>query len=71
MSNFWVSWEVNSESDPGTLPPDLMPYNETYETCDAEWGDWYCTRIRGHTGRHAAGTGAVIVAVWHSGMEEQ
>ena len=43
------------------LPPDLT---SGPVCCRAQWGRWVCTRRPGHTGRHAAGTGTHIVAVW-------
>ena len=54
-----------------TLPQDLTSlhpcqFGHTY--CAAEIEDdgglWSCTRITGHTGRHAAGDGDKILAVW-------
>lgn len=52
------------------LPPDLT--RTTGRPCWAaarvatagEGGVLICTRGRGHTGRHAAGDGTQIVAVW-------
>lgn len=35
------------------------------ETLDPDgYGPFYCTRLDGHKGTHAAGTGAEIVEVW-------
>lgn len=46
----------------GVLPLDLTPMWEG-EFCEAG-NDYICTRPKGHTGRHAASNGEVIVAVW-------
>ena len=47
-------------------PPDLTSRRLNVETCWARYPGrlFTCTRRTGHTGRHAAGTGAHIVAVW-------
>jgi hypothetical protein len=48
------------------LPPDLNPRGVC--SCSAVYGgpEWpyFCTRRDGHRGRHAAGDGTRIVAVW-------
>lgn len=53
------------------LPPDLT-CGGWEEDCghvftsntSSKWTRWYCTRKFVHRGRHAAGDGAVILAVW-------
>jgi hypothetical protein len=58
-----------------TLPPDLTTGGglESDRMCLDElhledaWGHdiaRYCTRRTGHSGRHAAGTGQIVIAVW-------
>jgi hypothetical protein len=55
------SWTAD-RPDP-RLPPDLC--RNQGSTCVAIGDHSYiCTRSAGHTGRHAAGTGRYIVAVW-------
>ena len=45
--------------------PDLTPSAHTMAPCcGAGWRGLVCTRLPGHTGRHAAGDGQHIVAVW-------
>ena len=44
--------------------PDLTRADIGDTGCDASYGGFSCTRRSNHTGRHAAGTGAQIVAVW-------
>lgn len=49
------------------LPPDTTLRDTTdMRGCHAEHpaGDLICTRLEDHTGRHAAGNGDHIVAVW-------
>jgi hypothetical protein len=50
------------------LPPDLtlvgIGFGRWDEGCTATREGYHCTRRYGHTGRHAAGTGVRIVAVW-------
>ena len=58
---WWVDY------GPGTdfpLPPDFTP--DSGPTCPAHHGvsAFMCTRRVGHTGRHAAGDGESVVAVW-------
>lgn len=76
----WTTEEVRSESgewdrfdagDDVELPPDLTPASSITGGCPQQWVRmdrpnvvWACTRPGGHTGRHAAGTGTHIVAVW-------
>lgn len=60
-------WEERATALP--LPPDLTA-RLAGSFCDAQKRDlhglpWLCTRASGHTGRHAAGDGRFIVAVWH------
>ena len=60
--NEWSLWD---EGGPTNLPPDLTPSAHTMTPCcGAGWRGLVCTRLRGHTGRHAAGDGQHIVAVW-------
>jgi len=60
----WASWELGlSDGEKRrTLPPDLLAY-VTRGLCGAG-ARVTCTRLPGHTGRHAAGNGVYIVAVW-------
>lgn len=55
----WVSADAYDHRD---LPPDLTGM----DWCPATWKDdeYGCTRLPGHTGRHAAGDGEHITAVW-------
>lgn len=51
----------------GKLPPDLTRHerNHCYRLNPfGHWGHWACTRRFGHGGRHAAGDGKHIRAVW-------
>jgi len=59
----WVSWELelSDREKMRTLPPDLSPVGTPI--CGAGTRVT-CTRPPGHTGRHAAGNGVYIVAVW-------
>jgi hypothetical protein len=74
-----LSWDSISTLDYEGLPPDLTPGGvEGRPACwrvetgiKAEqrptggiWKSWACTRPVGHTGRHAAGDGEKIRAVW-------
>jgi len=54
-----VEWPDDSYDG---LPPDLTV--DLGPHCDSTSAGWSCTRQRGHTGRHAAGNGERIVAVW-------
>ena len=59
----WCRWD---EDGPIVLPPDLTPWL-TFDAphCGAKNSrGLICTRLRWHTGRHAAGDGDFIVAVW-------
>ena len=50
---------------PHALPPDLTPLLPPGSRhCCAGWRGLVCTRLPGHTGRHAAGDGQHIVGVW-------
>ena len=61
-SREWSPW---SEGGPTAPIPDLTPSAHTMAPCcGAGWRGLVCTRLRGHTGRHAAGDGQHIVAVW-------
>lgn len=62
-------WDHGDYPKGGARVPDLT-YGKR-DCCSAEWDwgwgsglAWACTRRSGHTGRHAAGTGNIIVAVW-------
>jgi hypothetical protein len=62
-------WEYRTESE-WTLPPDLTLTGQGWRAgqsrilCLVMWHGRQCTRRAGHTGRHAAGNGTHIVAVW-------
>ena len=61
--NEWSRWD---EGGPYELPPDLTPWRPGAGHCGA-WQHPHgliCSRLPGHTGRHAAGDGEFIVAVW-------
>jgi hypothetical protein len=68
MSNIPREWWGAPEDDEaGLLPPDPLPtLREPYceHSGDGEFGWYTCTRLPGHTGRHAASDGELIVAVW-------
>jgi hypothetical protein len=53
-----------TDAEIGALPPDLTPTLVAFVCEVGRWRGWYCSRARGHTGRHAAGNGTHIVAVW-------
>ena len=60
-----IEWSPWSEGGPASPIPDLTPSAHTMAPCcGAGWRGLVCTRLRGHTGRHAAGDGQHIVAVW-------
>ena len=50
------------------LPPDLTPHSRAACWAQHENRDrgtrYFCTRDRGHSGRHAAGSGTWVIAVW-------
>ena len=62
--NEWSRWD---DGGPCELPPDLTPsLPPSARLCCAwrhQWG-LICTRLPGHTGRHSAGDGDFIFAVW-------
>ena len=61
-SREWSPW---SEGGPTAPIPDLTPSAHTMAPCcGAGWRGLVCTRLPWHTGRHAAGDGDFIVAVW-------
>lgn len=59
-------WHEDDEDAVGKdrLPQDLTPNQGI--PCDGwhEEAGYLCTRNDGHTGRHAAGTSELVVAVW-------
>ena len=64
--NAAIEWSRWDEGGPTSLPPDLTPsllLGARYCCADHPYG-LRCTRLTGHTGRHAAGDGDFIVAVW-------
>lgn len=64
------AWDSVGQLDLSTLPPDLTPRGRRPDRCwrvehaTSPHGGFGCTRLAGHTGRHAAGDGTVIRAVW-------
>lgn len=52
------------------LPPDLLWLNEDSRYCQVDHDVFTCTRVPGHTRRHAAGDGHRIVAVWPQACPE-
>lgn len=56
--NFWRDYESST--------PDLTTGGFDDDGCGDRWRSATCTRRRGHTGRHAAGNGTQVVAVWAS-----
>lgn len=56
-------WEWTTGDDAKHLPTDLTP-SLNDDPCYAGFHGWGCTRVRGHTGRHAAGDSRKILAVW-------
>lgn len=64
-----VEWTVPVATDAWArvLPPNLTR-GQWPHMCDSRLSDAFtCTRTTGHTGRHAAGAGDCIVAVWSGG----
>lgn len=61
--NEWSLWD---EGGPTSLPPDLTPSRPPGAGHCRAWHPHglICSRRAGHTGRHAAGDGDFIVAVW-------
>ena len=59
----WSRWDEGGRT---SLPPDLTPslIPGARHCCADHPHGLSCTRRAGHTGRHAAGDGDVIVAVW-------
>lgn len=67
--NEWSRWD---EGGPTSPIPDLTPSAHTMAPCcGAGWRGLVCTRLPGHTGRHAAGDGSCIVAVWADPASEE
>jgi hypothetical protein len=68
-----IRWNVDAEALAPQVP-DLTAHYSWPTTCTARWfpteellddnRPFACTRRGGHTGRHAAGSGGLIVAVW-------
>lgn len=64
------SWDSIGVHDLSVLPPDLTPTGRRSDRCwkvehaTSPQGGFGCTRIAGHTGRHAAGDGRFVRAVW-------
>ena len=64
--NAAIEWSRWDEGGRTSLPPDLtswLPFGELHCGATNSRG-LICTRLPGHTGRHAAGDGEFIVAVW-------
>ncbi len=63
MSTDPKTWIADPEDSTVTDLTPAWPYGDM---CDIEHPGWsvVCTRTKGHTGRHAAGDGKKIVAVW-------
>ena len=64
--NAAIEWSRWDEGRRTALPPDLtpwLPFGEPHCGATNSRG-LICTRLPGHTGRHAAGDGEFIVAVW-------
>ena len=59
-----AGWLYENDEQVPTLPPDYTPLNGPHCNDEAGAEGWTCTRIPGHTGRHAAGDGEHILAVW-------
>ena len=64
--NAAIEWSLWDEGGPTSLPPDLTPslLPVARLCCADQPHGLICTRLPGHTGRHAAGDGDFIVAVW-------
>jgi hypothetical protein len=66
----WCIYDIDPAVQDSVLPPDLFwrrrNEGERLQPCREEHRrHWFvCTRPLRHTGRHAAGTGSRIVAVW-------
>lgn len=62
----WQEWEAGGVSTVPDLTPNWLPKGRrSCPSSHSRWG-YFCTRLEDHTGRHAAGTGFHIVAVWRS-----
>ena len=64
--NAAIEWSRWDEGRRTSLPPDLtpwLPFGEPHCGATNSRG-LICTRLPGHTGRHAAGDGEFIVAFW-------
>lgn len=59
----WV-WSSGGDTAYEDLPPDMMADDLDVRECFDLHGTLFCTRRHGHSGRHAAGDGERIVAVW-------
>ena len=59
----WIVGDYGLAYDEANLPPDITGEQGD---CPAIYELFLCTRPTGHTGRHAAGDGRFIVAVWAS-----
>ena len=64
--NAAIEWSPRDEGGPTSLPPDLTPslMPGARHCCAEHPHSLICTRLPGHTGRHAAGDGDFIIAVW-------
>lgn len=56
------SWQDDPEFVPDLTPNFPGDWGRDYCPSESEGG--VCTRLEGHTGRHAAGNGDRIIAVW-------
>jgi len=61
-----LSWTHTIEVGYESLPPDLIPtiYSPDVACWARDRGGYVCTRLKDHSGRHAAGDGVKTVAVW-------
>lgn len=59
-----ITMQWRAGVDGPTDIPDLVRHGE--HSCRAMLDGYTCTRTKLHSGRHAAGTGLRIVAVWYA-----
>lgn len=68
-----IEWACLDKDAKASLPPDLTPslLPGAHHCCARHPNGCICTRLPGHTGRHAAGTGSHIIVVWSDPASEE
>ena len=61
---WWLAFDAVIATDKKELPPDFTPDYGAKCLSHHDLSGFVCTRWAGHTGRHAAGDGWSVVAVW-------